>query len=120
MSANNQEYSSALAFAQVRTYYENKLNNLRRRIQFNVGRLNNIQRELATLEETPLPRPKVIPPSTRNPFEVVDVSDQMANIAERAERIRQLKAKIAEVKETIRKLEEEEQASQSWVDQSYL
>ena len=120
MSANNQEYSSALAFAQVRAYHEDKLNNLRRRIQFNVGRLNNIQRELATLEETPLPRPKVIPPSIRNPFEVVDVSDQMANIAERAERIRQLKATITEVKETIRKLEEEEQTSQSWVDQSYL
>ena len=98
MSANNQEYSSALAFAQVRNYYENQLNNKRRRIQFNIGRLNNIQRELNNLEASRLPRP-------RN---------------ERAERINQLKAKVAEVKETIRKLEDEEQTLQSWVDQSYL
>ena len=98
MSANNQEYSSALAFAAVRNYYENKLNNMRRRIQFNIGRLNNIQRELANLEASRLPRP-------RN---------------EKAERILQLKTKIEEVQETIRKLEEEEQTLQSWVDQSYL
>ena len=99
MSANNQEeYSSALAFAAVRNYYENKLNNMRRRIQFNLIRLNNIRRELANLEASRLPRP-------RN---------------EKAERMLQLKTKIVEVLVTIRKLEEEEQTLQSWVDQSYL
>lgn len=104
--------------AAVRNWFDTKLNNKRRRIQFNIGRLCNIRRELAILEATALPRPKVISPTTRNPFSVVDISDQMANIAERGERIAQLKAKIAEVTETIRELEHEEKALQTWVDQN--
>lgn len=104
--------------AAVRNWFESKLNNKRRRIQFNIGRLCNIQRELAILEAAPLPRPKVISPTSRNPFGVVDISDQITAITERGERIAQLKAKIAEVNETIRVLEHEEKELQTWVDQN--
>lgn len=90
---------------QVKAHFLEGAAQKRRRIQFNQGRLRNIRFELATLEATPLRQPRVIQPTKRNPFSVLDVSDQMAIKAERDAKVARLKAKINEVKDLIRKLE---------------
>lgn len=81
-----------------------------RRIRFNQGRLRHALHELAVLERTPLRQPQVIQPTTKNPFSVQDLSDQMAIKAQRAAEVARLKEKIEGIEATIKELEEVESA----------